>query len=188
MYHPFHLLISKWYRRLCGHYELVPVSYTASRERISRVGEHAITSGGFGDVWKANYDGRDVAVKALRIYKTDDVRKIKRVGLSAMGDRVFCSFSLFSLGLLQRGYHLEMAVASKYCSVHWSYRFPRPSVHGIGVDAKRSCTRICQGTPGSESVTTCTSRLFACTALHGFLLRASSSTSATGSRLFTTVI
>ena len=188
MYHPFHLLISKWYRRLCGHYELVPVSYTASRERISKVGEHAITSGGFGDVWKANFDGRDVAVKALRIYKTDDVRKIKRVGHSAMGDRVFCPFSLFSLGLLQGGYHLEMAVPSKHCSVHWSYRFPCPSVHGVGVDAERSCTRIRQGTPGSESIATCTSRLLSCAALHEFLHRVSSSTSAMGSRLFTTVI
>ena len=83
-YHPFHPLISKWFRQSCGHYGLVPVSYTISRERISTVGKHAIVSGGFGDVWKATFDGRDVAVKALRIYKTGDVRKIKRVGHSVV--------------------------------------------------------------------------------------------------------
>ena len=39
----------------------------------------AVCGGGFGDVWKQEYEGREVAVKVLRIYLTSDLRKITRV-------------------------------------------------------------------------------------------------------------
>jgi len=35
--------------------------------------------GGFGDVWKGNYEGRDVAVKVLVVYSTSDLDKLTRV-------------------------------------------------------------------------------------------------------------
>jgi len=35
--------------------------------------------GGFGDVYKHKYQGREVAVKILRIYATTDLRKLTRV-------------------------------------------------------------------------------------------------------------
>ncbi|KAF9651283.1 kinase-like protein [Thelephora ganbajun] len=78
-YRPFDPLISKQFRQLCGRSELVPASYFISRERISTVGEHPVASGGFGDVWKGIYEGRHVAIKALRVYKRDDMRKVKRI-------------------------------------------------------------------------------------------------------------
>jgi len=37
--------------------------------------------GGFGDVSKCEYQGREVAVKRLRIYATSDLQKIIRVGI-----------------------------------------------------------------------------------------------------------
>jgi len=39
--------------------------------------------GGFGDVSKREYQGREVAVKRLRIYATSDLKKIIRVGLKS---------------------------------------------------------------------------------------------------------
>ena len=36
--------------------------------------------GGFGDVWKHQYQGREVTVKVLRIYTTSNLEKIARVG------------------------------------------------------------------------------------------------------------
>ena len=36
--------------------------------------------GGFGDVSKRKYQGREVAVKRLRIYDTSDLQKVIRVG------------------------------------------------------------------------------------------------------------
>ena len=35
--------------------------------------------GGFADVWKSDYRGREVAVKVLRIYANSDLQKITRV-------------------------------------------------------------------------------------------------------------
>jgi hypothetical protein len=36
--------------------------------------------GGFGDVFKDQYQGREVAVKVLRVYGTSDFKKIRKVG------------------------------------------------------------------------------------------------------------
>ena len=36
--------------------------------------------GGFAEVWKTEHEGRDVAVKVLKIYVTSDLVKITRVG------------------------------------------------------------------------------------------------------------
>ena len=57
----------------------MPASYVIPKEQISEMGEHPVASGGFGDVWKGAYSGRDVAIKALRVYKRDDVHKVERV-------------------------------------------------------------------------------------------------------------
>lgn len=35
--------------------------------------------GGFADVWKSEYRGLEVAVKALRVYANSDLQKIARV-------------------------------------------------------------------------------------------------------------
>ena len=36
--------------------------------------------GGFAEVWKGEHQGREVAVKVLRVYKTSNLAKITRVG------------------------------------------------------------------------------------------------------------
>lgn len=46
------------------------------------MGECAIASGGFGDVWKGIYNGREVAIKALRVYKNEGKRKVSRVSMA----------------------------------------------------------------------------------------------------------
>ena len=35
--------------------------------------------GGFADVWKVEYPGKEVAAKVLRVYATSDLQKITRV-------------------------------------------------------------------------------------------------------------
>ena len=117
--------------------ELVPVSYAIPKERISVIGKHPVASGGFGDVWKGTYDERSVAIKALRIYKNDDMRKVRRVGHSGMAIHEFCRLSAFSLGLLQGDYRVETAVTPQHRAIPWSYRRPRPTLYGVGVDAER---------------------------------------------------
>ena len=43
------------------------------------MGDYASASGGFGDVWKGIYDGQHVAIKALRVYESDDLDRVNRV-------------------------------------------------------------------------------------------------------------
>ena len=38
------------------------------------------TYGGLADVWKGEYEGREVAAKALRVYRTSDLERIRKVG------------------------------------------------------------------------------------------------------------
>jgi hypothetical protein len=37
-------------------------------------------SGGFADVWKGRYHGREIAAKVLRVYLKNDLERIRRVG------------------------------------------------------------------------------------------------------------
>ena len=37
-----------------------------------------MASGGFGDVWEGVYDDKPVAIKALRVYKPADVKKVAK--------------------------------------------------------------------------------------------------------------
>jgi hypothetical protein len=39
----------------------------------------ALCHGGFGDVWKREYRGQQVAVKVLKMYESNDLRKVTRV-------------------------------------------------------------------------------------------------------------
>jgi len=38
-----------------------------------------VSHGGFSDVWKGQYNERDVAAKVLRIYTSDDLVWVRRV-------------------------------------------------------------------------------------------------------------
>ena len=64
--------------RICGHRGLLPRSLQIlqcyNRSDIPRA------KGGYADVWMGNYQGRQVAVKVLRVYSTTDLVKITRVG------------------------------------------------------------------------------------------------------------
>ena len=41
--------------------------------------KHPVASGALGDVWEGIYNDKRVAIKALRVYKDDDVRKVRKV-------------------------------------------------------------------------------------------------------------
>ena len=77
------------------------------------MGKYPIASGGFGDVWKGTYGERHVAIKALRVYKLDDIHKASKVAFYTLAIlessvHVFSSFP----GLLQGGHYVEAVVAS----------------------------------------------------------------------------
>lgn len=70
--------------RICGEYGILPDSYIIPESKIQKAGDSPIASGGFSDVWSGIYDdesedGRPVAIKVIRLYESDDIRRIKRV-------------------------------------------------------------------------------------------------------------
>ena len=66
--------------RTCGRCALLPKTL-AIPVCCDRTGV-AIYKGGFGDVWRGEHCGRDVAIKAIRTYSNSDLQKIIRVSFS----------------------------------------------------------------------------------------------------------
>jgi len=65
-------------RRICGRHALLPesVQIPLCYNRL----DTPLYRGGFADVWKGEHQGRQVAVKVLRIYSMSDFGKIASVG------------------------------------------------------------------------------------------------------------
>ena len=64
--------------QICGSQALLPQSLTI-RPRYDST-KNPLYRGGFADVWEGQHDGRDVAVKGLRISSRDDYKRIRKVG------------------------------------------------------------------------------------------------------------
>ena len=63
--------------KICGYHALLPRSVQISlhydRTSVPRY------QGGFAEVWKAEHNGREVAVKVLKVYATSDLTDVTRV-------------------------------------------------------------------------------------------------------------
>ena len=72
--------------RVCSRYALLPrsvqISLCYNRMTTPRY------QGGFAEVWKTEHEGRDVAVKVLKVYVTSDLIKVTRVGSQSFEGRV----------------------------------------------------------------------------------------------------
>jgi hypothetical protein len=65
-------------RHLCGTTGVLPVSCSI-QEGLQFVGDDALMSGGFADIWKGVYHGKTVAIKVIRHYMQADVAKTQKV-------------------------------------------------------------------------------------------------------------
>ena len=72
------LVIFKRIWQLCGWLGLLPTSH-AIPGRLIQTTEHPVTSGGFADVWEGIYNNKRVAIKAFRVYKDEDVQRVRKV-------------------------------------------------------------------------------------------------------------
>ena len=64
-------------RELCGRVGHLPISYLLSHKFDLSGVPHA--SGGFSDVRKGTFKGKDVAVESLRVSELDDKIRIRKV-------------------------------------------------------------------------------------------------------------
>ena len=65
-------------RKLCGRIGHLPDSYLLSVK--FDLSEMPRASGGFADVRKGVFEGKDIAIKSLRVSEVDDKAKIRKVG------------------------------------------------------------------------------------------------------------
>ena len=74
-------------RKVCGCQGLLPgsVQIPLCYNRL----DAPLYRGGYADVWKGQYDGRDVAVKVLSVDSTSDFKKITSVGSQALSNLFF---------------------------------------------------------------------------------------------------
>lgn len=67
--------------KLCNACSVLPTSYNIPGD-IELIRNHPHKSGGFADVWEGIYGDEKVAIKALKIYETDDRARMKKVSAS----------------------------------------------------------------------------------------------------------
>lgn len=90
----------KYLCRICGHHRLLPASYKLTSGL--RKGDRPIGNGGFAEVWKGSYNGRQVAIKVLKVYETSDMEDIGRVSCWPTNKRQRIHESTFTSGFVGR--------------------------------------------------------------------------------------
>ncbi|KZT64449.1 kinase-like protein [Daedalea quercina L-15889] len=69
-------------RKLCTNAEQFPASYvlpTGERNGLKITTEYPMAFGGFADIWRGQYRGQDVAIKALRVSARDKIRAVEKM-------------------------------------------------------------------------------------------------------------
>ena len=121
--------------RTCGHHEIVPdaLKVPAHYDRTS----DALYRGGYADVWKGECSGREVAVKVIRLYSTDVLRKVINVG----GWWHFVSppsrLIMLCVEVLQGGCDVEIPSTPKHPTTVRSDDVGNSVCHGIALDGER---------------------------------------------------
>jgi len=129
----YDVTIFKRFRQLCGRMGLLPTSHIIPGKLIQTAGS-PVARGGFGDVWEGIYNDKRVAIKALRIYKDEDVQKVKKVILLVSP----CHPRLtITTGLLQGGSDVATGLPPQRCPVPRSFGGVCTPLHGVGVDVQR---------------------------------------------------
>ncbi|KLO15815.1 kinase-like protein [Schizopora paradoxa] len=75
---PFHRKCEKTLRRLCARTGLLPRSITLSESDLRRTSNVPTCGGGFADIFEGEYRDKAVALKVLRVYGRDNVRKVMK--------------------------------------------------------------------------------------------------------------
>jgi hypothetical protein len=89
---------------------------------VTRVGEHPVAGGGFGDIWKGRFggtNGHSVCLKVVKMYLMSDLEPLLKVRTN-LPELIAMILTLLTLGLPPRSDHLATAQTSKPCSLSWA--------------------------------------------------------------------
>jgi hypothetical protein len=119
--------------RVCGRQALLPKSLAIPLCYDPM--ETPRCHGGFGDVWTGQHHGKEVAAKALRVYLTSDLPRIRRVGYPCLV--VFVDKpTAFHTEVLQGGRWMEAPSSSERVTAVGRDDDRDPVRDGIGMDGK----------------------------------------------------
>lgn len=95
--------------------------------------------GGFADVWKGTSQGREVAVKVLRIRSRSEFNRAKRVGCRSCPRPVVGvdELTVTCVEILHGGRDVEIFPPSKHTPVAWGDHERNPVGDGLRVDDER---------------------------------------------------
>ena len=133
-------------RRICGAFGRLPRSYLI-KEDFKTEQEIPFATRGYTDLWKRDWKGRKVAVKALRFGPDDDRNKTTKVMSRYLP--IWISRDLPSpVEILQGGVIMETFESPEYSPVSRSLDEPEPVLYGFSMDGERQCPRLYEKEPG----------------------------------------
>ena len=135
---------------ICGRQNLLPRSLPIPL--FCDLTETPQYAGEFGDVWKGQYNGQEVAAKVLRVQTSDleRIRKVHRLQLMRIGELI-----VSHTAVLQGGRDTEKPSSSERATINGYYSDWRSARDGIGVDGEWEHQRICEGPSRCQSVGAC---------------------------------
>jgi len=132
-------------RKICGRHALLPTTLKTPIS-VERTGD-VMFRGGFADVWKGEYCGRDVAIKALRIYSESELQRV--AGVSYWLYPLFPRARVLTVPraeVLQGGCRVENPPTSECPTVDWSDNVRDPVRDDIGLDGEWKYQQLPEGT------------------------------------------
>jgi len=135
---------------MCGRRALLPniMKVLVRYDRTSA----ALYRGGFGDIWKGEYSGQDVAVKVIRTYSNSDLQRIVGVSYWLCSLSASLSTDRRCVEVLQGGCDLEDPPASERPVPDRGDNVREPVRDGGRLDGERKHQRLREGTPGCKPV------------------------------------
>ena len=114
-----------------------------------------LRSGGCADVWMGEHQGRNVAVKVLRLSMSCDLNKFISVGYSLDSPDVYPGADCDRADVLQGGNDVEKPPSSKRAPVSGCADDEQPSCNGIRMDGQWQYKSVHQGQSRRKPVRAC---------------------------------
>ena len=141
--------------RTCGHHAIIPSTLTVLVD-YDRT-DDALYRGGYADVWKGEYRGREVAVKVIRLYSRDVLKNVINVCHRCYLVSPHPMLTTLCAEILQGGRNVDIPSTSKRPTTDRSDDVADSVRNGIALDGKRKHQRVHQEKSRSRPTRACRS-------------------------------